>query len=217
MVIFLVGEKSTDIIYSEGEYIFSVKIYENGKEVNLKFTEPHYRSNENDDYEDAWKLGVDKNIEFLGLEMMGGTINDGQKTIRWNYYDSDFNKIDEAITGLIENDSVLWLHPPRAKFFKILEINPFPEVRFHEMSWSSDLNVGDQWGNERWKTWKGNLKIHSKYDYEKQTGIIKSEADTEIGTTKLISEFNPTKGFTKFDYTNIDGSRILLELIELRK
>ena len=101
--------------------------------------------------------------------------------------------------------------------FKILEINPFPEVRFHEITWSSDLNVGDQWGNERWKTWKGNLKIHSKYKYEKQTGIIKSEAETEIGSTKLISEFNPTKGFTKFDYTNIDGSRILLELIELRK
>lgn len=217
LVFFLIGERSTDKIYLEGEYIFSVKIFENGKEINLKFNEPYYLSNDKDLYENAWELGDDKNIEFLGLEMLDGSINGGQKAIRWNYYNSNFKKIDEEITGLIENDSVIWLHPPRTKYFKILEINPFPEVRFHEREWSTELTVGSEWGNKRWKTWKGKLKVSSKYSYEKQTGMITSKAQTEIGTTKLISEFHPEKGFTKFDYTNINGSRILLELIKVKK
>lgn len=217
LVFFLIGEKPNVKIYSEGEYIFSVKIFENDKEIYLRFNEPYYLSNEKDIYENAWELGDDKNIYFLGLEMMDGNVNSGQKAIRWNYYNSDFIKLDEEITGLIENDSVIWLHPPRTKYFKILEINPFPEVRFHESEWSTDLTVGSEWGNERWKTWKGNLKVSSEYSYEKEIGVVTSKAETEIGTTKLISEFNPEKGFTKFDYTNINGSRILLELIEVKE
>jgi len=219
LVIFIsiLGEKPSKEIYKDGEYIFSVKIIENNKEIGLKFYEPHYRTNENNNYKNAWELGKEKNIEFLGLEMMEGTINGGQKTIRWNYYNSDFKKITEEVTGLIENDSIIWLHPPRIKYFQILEINPFPEVRLHEKEWSTDLKVREQWGNKRWKTWKGNLNIISKYKFDKQKGKIVSEAHTGIGTTKLISEFNIEKGFTKFEYTNINGSRILLELIEVRR
>jgi len=210
-------DNSRDKIYTEGEYIFSLKICKNSKEVYLKFNEPHYKSNENNSYENAWELGNEKNIEFIGLELMNGTINNGQKTIRWNYYNVDFNKICEEVTGLVETDSTIWLHPPRTKYFKILEINPFPEIRLNTSEWSTDLTVGSQWGNKRWKTWKENLIIPSKYKYDISTSTVVAEATTEIGKTKLVSQLDPKKGFTKFDYTNIDGSRIVLELVEIRK
>jgi hypothetical protein len=211
-------EKFEKEIYSEGEYIFSVKIFKNDKEIGLLFTDPQYQLNNNEEqYENAWELGNEKNIEFIGLEILDGMTNGGQKAIKWNYYDKDFRRSSQEVTGLIANDDRIWFHPPRTKFFKILEINPFPEIRLNQTNWSTQLKVGDHWGNERWKTWNGVINIVSEYKLNKDKSTVTAEAKSPIGTTKLNSEFNLEQGFTKLDYQNIDGSRILMELVEIRK
>lgn len=217
LIFSLLGEKSTTGIYTEGEYIFSVQFFENNEELGLKFNQPHYQTETPGEYKNAWELGHEKNIEFIGLKIMGGTINGGQKTISWNYYNANFDKIDEELTGLIENDSRIWLHPPRSKYFEILEINPFPEIRFDETNWSTHLKVGDHWSNKKWKAWEGNITIASEYKYDKKNGEVVSIASSEIGNTQLTSKFDIEKGFTSFEYVNIDGSRILMKLIEFRK
>jgi hypothetical protein len=217
IIISFVSKKSTTDIYTEGEHIFSVQVFENDEERGLKFNQPHYQTETPGEYKNAWELGHEKNIEFIGLEIMGGTINGDQKTIRWNFYNASFDKIDEEITGLIENDSRIWLHPPRTKYFEILEINPFPEIRLDATKWSTLLKVGDHWSNKKWKVWEGNITISSEYKYDKENSDVVSIASSEIGNTQLTSRFDIEKGFTRFEYVNIDGSRIVMRLIEFRK
>jgi hypothetical protein len=133
-----------------------------------------------------------------------------------------------SMSGAIENEANVWIHPPRDKYFKILELNPFPYAKApYEIGtkWTWNLGIVDHWADERWKVWEG--QIENEYDYEitnkrtLKTGIgeiecfvIESNAKSRIGETKLTAYFNTEYGFVKLDYTNIDGSKTNLELTE---
>lgn len=129
-------------------------------------------------------------------------------------------------TGLIENEKNIWLHPPRQFLFEILELNPFPFIKYPLQignTWNWELAIGDQWADKRWKEWTGN--ILNKYQYKitrKETlntavgslecYVVESEAKSELGTTRLTSYFNEQFGFVKLMYTNIDKSTIEINI-----
>ncbi|MBI3136820.1 MAG: hypothetical protein HYZ14_19250 [Bacteroidetes bacterium] len=134
-------------------------------------------------------------------------------------------------SGVIENEKNVWMHPPRDFLFMILELNPFPFIQApYEIgnTWTWSLQIGSQWGDKRWKTWRTGIK--NKYLYEivdKQTieteigelecFIIDGRAKSELGETRLRSYFNTEYGFVKLNYTNIDSSKINLELVKFQE
>ncbi len=222
LLLFLIGPQPIKEIYDKGEFIFSVKIYKNENEMGLRFFPFQHTGENGEEFDNAWELSedliIDKNtVVYLGMEIMEGKINGDQKPYQFNYYNAEFEKIGMEATGLIENDSTIWLHPPRGRYFKILELNPFPEIRFDKEKWSTKLEVGDHWGNKRWKTWKGIIEIASEYSYNSENGKVTAIAKSELGITHLAADFDRTDGFKKLDYTNIDGSRMVLELIRKRE
>jgi len=133
-----------------------------------------------------------------------------------------------ATTGAIENEANTWIHPPREKYFEILELNPFPYIKAPfeiGTTWTWSLKIGDHWADGRWKLWTGS--IENQYNYEitdQQTlktalgdldcYVIESTATSRIGETALRAYFHLKYGFVKLVYTNIDGSKTNLELVE---
>jgi len=130
-------------------------------------------------------------------------------------------------TGLIENSKNIWMHPPRMALFKILELNPFPYVKFPceiGEEWIWKLTIGDMWGDERWKTWNGQIennyfykivekeKITTQFYENIDCWIIDATAKSELGETFLRSYFNEQIGFVKWEYINIDNSKIIFEI-----
>lgn len=155
--------------------------------------------------------------------------NYDQTVITYNYPQNNGEQRFNESTGLIENSKNVWMHPPRKKLFRILELNPFPFIQAPYKvgnKWEWTLNIGSFWGDKRWKTWK--KSITNKYNYE-ITGIkkveskfgylkcyeVKSTAKSELGETSLIAYFNLKYGFIKLAYTNIDSSKINIELLEI--
>jgi len=136
----------------------------------------------------------------------------------------DFN----SSTGVIENESNVWIHPPRQRFFKILEINPFPFIKQpYEVGnkWNWSLQIGKFWGDERWATWEESIENQYQYEITGRTEIrttagvfscliVESTASSRIGSTELISYFNEEHGFIKMEYTNIDSTKTVLELVD---
>jgi len=136
--------------------------------------------------------------------------------------------LEFSFSGAIENEANVWIHPPRDQYFEILEINPFPYIKSpYEIGnkWNWNLKIGDGWADKRWKIWEG--QIENEYSYEiidkkkidTKLGeldcyVIDSKAKSRIGETSLLSYFNLKYGFVKLDYTNIDGSKTILELSE---
>ena len=131
-------------------------------------------------------------------------------------------------SGIVENERNLWMHPMRSRLFRIVEINPFPYIQYpikKGNTWKWSLSIGSQWGDERWETWTGGIVNKYKYkitdtDCEVVTPMgtlscvkVEAVAKSRIGKTYLTAYYNDTYGFVKMDNTNIDGSRIVIDLV----
>ncbi|MCW4452770.1 hypothetical protein OK344_11190 [Kaistella sp. BT6-1-3] len=163
---------------------------------------------------------------LLGNPFSGQIDDYNQTGISYEYIMKNSRSLTMEITGVIENEPNIWIHPPRNGFFQILELNPFPYIKAPYKigtKWNWKLDIGDNWSDKRWFEWKG--RIENNYDYEivdKKTiltklgnlecFIIHSKAKSRIGETELISFFNPEFGFVKLEYKNIDGTKTILEL-----
>ncbi|MDQ3016013.1 MAG: hypothetical protein M3Q56_06065 [Bacteroidota bacterium] len=89
-------------------------------------------------------------------------------------------------------------------------------------------NIHSRYGDERWKTWIGVIEI--KFDYEivgkrllatplgtLECYEIKSTGTSVLGNSHLTAFFNAELGFVKLEYTNIDSTRLVLDLVDFKK
>ena len=143
--------------------------------------------------------------------------------------DDQWSRWPLSWSGIVENERNLWMHPNRDCLFQILELNPFPYIQYpikKGNTWKWRLSIGSQWGDKRWKTWTGGIVNKYKYriidtDCEVVTPLgtlscvkVEAVAKSRIGNTYLTAYYNDTYGFVKMDNTNVDGSRLLVDLVE---
>lgn len=149
-----------------------------------------------------------------------------QTVIRYDFKQNNGEFWNNEATGLIENRMNLWMHPPRTDFFKILELNPFPYIKIPYRignKWTWKLNIGDHWADRRWLFWKGRNDTFYEYQISDklffltkigklQCYKIDGKATSSLGITKLTAYFNEKVGFVKLHYTNIDGTKTILNI-----
>lgn len=149
-----------------------------------------------------------------------------QTVAHYKYYAGSNELFLSSHSGIVENSKNVWIHPPRDQVFQILELNPFPFIKFPAKagnSWTWQLDVGSQYGDKRWAEWDGVISLRYKYKIigkvkiETKLGFldchrVDAEADCILGKTYLTSYFNKKYGFVKLEYLNIDGSKMVLSL-----
>jgi hypothetical protein len=173
----------------------------------------------------------DETIPYLILKPnLGNPFDEGynQTAIGYLYNLNNGKSFGSEVTGAIENELNVWIHSPRSNFFKILELNPFPNIKTpYEIGnkWNWKLEIGDFWSDERWMKWEGSIENNIEYEIvdmknistkmgDLECYIINATAKNRIGETGLISYFNNNFGFVKLEYTNIDGTKTILEKVE---
>lgn len=134
-------------------------------------------------------------------------------------------------TGITEHDTAVWLHPPRAKVYRKLELSPFPMVQFPletGHSWSWPLLVGNhyivkghaEWGDEP-ELFVSHYRVAGEITLPTELGEldcykIESYTESNFARTELTAFFNQKFGFVKFEYANIDSSRLTMEILAAR-
>lgn len=157
-----------------------------------------------------------------------------QTELNYRYYliDGSVNPPVET-SGVIENEKNVWMHPwRRPRIFYYLQINPYPFIQApYEIgnSWEWDFLVGNQWGDEDWASWEGGMEFVHRYEIvaketidtpfagELECFVVEGVGTSDLGQSTLTSYFNETFGFVKFDYLNIDNSRFIINLIEVKE
>ena len=153
-----------------------------------------------------------------------------QTVILWRYLNKNGKMLTNESTGLVENENNIWMHPPRSRFFAINEANPFPYIKTPYKigtSWTWKLKFGSHWSNPAWLVWKGAVdadyayKITEQKELETPIGklmcwVVESVSTSRLGKTFLTSYFNEKYGFVQLNYTNIDGSKLFLNLKEVK-
>jgi hypothetical protein len=139
----------------------------------------------------------------------------------------DAHSSPTAYAGVVEQDSVLWSHPPRVGTYAILELSPFPYIKLPAAvghAWTWDLGVGNAWSNPAWGNWRGVMNVHSTYRVMGQRvvktrlgaltcWVVKARATCQLGTSSLELLYHPAYGFVELNYRTLNGGRIELALI----
>ena len=123
----------------------------------------------------------------------------------WPYQNSE-------TTGLIENQKMIWMHPPRSDKFSILEYFPFPEINFpvkcgkeYKRAFLGHIDFLEKSGYVRYK-----ICIHCDGN---KTEII-GNAHNKLGDWNAQYIFDNQCGFTKMEY-HYNNTIIKLELVDI--
>ncbi|MBA3665814.1 MAG: hypothetical protein H0W61_16655 [Bacteroidetes bacterium] len=139
---------------------------------------------------------------------------------------------DES-TGIIDNKKNVWIHPPRKNTFKILQFNPFPFYVLDETvsNWAWNLETGGFYMDPRWIKYTQNIKIHFNYNrmpdetIDTPMGKLTCKVTEGTGTaevpgenfkTQLKSFYHHDYGFVRLEYTNINSTKLIMQLIEAK-
>ena len=229
-------------VIDENKFNHNNKIFKVGTEFVYSY---EHITNENEicyfkntNNKQGWNFVKQNSINSSTIKRIKILVADGNPMSKHN---PDYNQTnlkysfdDEimfSMSGVIENEANLWMHPPRSSYFKILELNPFPYIKApYEIGnkWKWNLKIGDSWADKRWRKWEGSIENKCKYEIINKTKletelgvlecyVIKSNAKSRIGHTELTAFFNEKFGFVKLNYTNIDGTKTNLELIETNR
>lgn len=137
--------------------------------------------------------------------------------------------LTRELTGVIENDKNLWLHPFRMNAFQILQFSPFPFFKTNgDKPYYWNLKIGKQWQELKNFNWKGNLNLNCKYenkgekDLKIPLGTFKttqtvSSCKSKLGINSLTTYYNKNLGFIKLEYTLINNEKIILTLREINE
>tara|TARA_X000000368_G_C22825574_1_gene621034 strand:- start:422 stop:820 length:399 start_codon:yes stop_codon:yes gene_type:complete len=123
----------------------------------------------------------------------------------------------------------VWIHPfRRATYFAMLNINPYPYVKYpisigDEYKW--ELKVGgNTYTNPIWAEWEGSTnrkhlykvvnKVEKDYPFAKGAVVyhIQATSTSEIGDSSADFWFSKEFGFVEMNYTNINGTKFNFKL-----
>ena len=148
-----------------------------------------------------------------------------QRKLGWSY---TANSAPNSFSGVLENDSLLWSHPPRDGDYAILELSPYPYIKLPATAgqqWQWPLVVGSHWSDKRWATWQGNIRVVSSYRTVGQRTlasnfgpltcwVVQAKATCPQGSSTLETWYHPTYGFVCMRYRTIDGGHLTLTLVK---
>lgn len=149
-----------------------------------------------------------------------------QRNLGWSY---DATAAPRDYSGVIENDSVLWSHPPRDGDYAILQLSPYPYIKLPATAgqqWQWSLALGSHWGNKRWATWQGDMTVLSSYRTVGQRTLassfgpltcwlVEAKSTCPKGTSTLETWYHPGYGFVRLRYRTIDGGHLTLNLVKV--
>ena len=167
-------------------------------------------------------------VEILKNSLFNGTQTSGQM----DYLNAYNQSLITSWTGIIEDKNRVWWHPFRAYHFFATEFSPFPEILTPfkiGTSWNQTVRVGKNTEALEWvDDFEGNiLPVKSHYEITKKEkintafGVLKcwvvtAKAINQFGEATLISYFHEEYGFVRWDYVNIDGIRLVIDLVDFQ-
>lgn len=180
----------------------------------------------------AYKVSINDSItDTISLRTYNRVVLDGQGLVIWYYPNAQIEK--ERHTGVVENDSVIWLHPPRDYNLDVLTIVAFPTMKKPfavGTKWYWQLDVTNAWAPARLKSkkWNGLLRcnftyevtskgIHRVMNREMSCYTIETISKSKMGTTYGCHFFNAKYGFTELYYPDIFGIKLRVELISCQE
>ena len=127
------------------------------------------------------------------------------------------------VTGIIENENEVWMHPFRSNQYIFTEVAAFPLVRLpleKGTQWTSNLNIYEGWGGWSDTSLSNTYFVLGQESIDPGTGPLNTwhlQAITSapFGNSTHDYWFNEDYGFVKMTVKNYAGQLLTLELVEV--
>ncbi len=128
----------------------------------------------------------------------------------------------EDITGLVDNENELWMHPPRFKAYEYFtEFAPFPKIKFPAKvgtKWTDKFSLGTYASEKNGSEVVFDYKILT-VDTISVNPIVKQFLIAGTGKSKLGEfhaqfYFNEMDGFTRMEYISPERNTLSMQLVE---
>jgi hypothetical protein len=195
--------------------------------TNSKFTYSTYRIKGNDTL-DCYIIYLNDTVVVKSAVL---TILPGkffkQTKMKWEYLDEKGKKYRPSISGLVEDKSGIWIHPPRTGIpFIYAESAPFPEIKFPIQindSWKSSL-IGlkgyESIGLEGKVTFESLItetkNIQTELQVFENCWVIDSKGESIIGSSTHRYFFDNKYGFVFSEYCFPTGEKLILTLSDYK-
>lgn len=229
-----------NVIYTPGKsFIFDYEVYKKGDELAYQFCDTSRDSTYPPDYWALNKRSTDNNrmIAQLHMNVLKNKSQDldqgdgaqSQISYQFKHIDSSF-LATKSRTGLVENPRNIWMHPVRYNNLAILQLTPFPFVKFpltldEEYEWF--LDIGQHYGSPLWAEWNGNISHTCHYQVKEKKEInsalgqlkcyvIHARGVSPVGSSKAEFLFSEHYGFVQMNYVCVNGDVIKFSLVDVR-
>ena len=123
------------------------------------------------------------------------------------------------LTTIDEGKNSIWMHPPRSKTLKILQLAPFPQVNFNSAQWNGLFYIPKgNWGEwEKTKFKKAYFVDSIKYQQDTipEYYYVSSFSESRFGKNENNYVFHVDSGFTEMHYKIVNEGEVDLKLIDM--
>jgi len=152
-----------------------------------------------------------------------------QTAVEWHYIDEkQGNSHLIERTGVCENKTNVYLHPPRMSYMSFTQIAPHPDVTFPLRVGNTsegELKIVKGWDSLDGKTIKNYCTVKALKDEKIQNNVYKDCYLIEGENTNYVDElgvyhvkfwFNKDFGFVKLEYHKPDSTIVAMELMNVK-
>ena len=190
----------------------------------------NFRSVYHVDFYDSLKQFVKTEYVMLSVFNNRCSFDSSQYYIEWRTVKKEgdkyveFPKYQSASTGVLSNQTEVFLHPIRQKEFKKLELAPFPYIVFDKKQCEFNFDIGDHYCTAG-IYWSKNMNFKTNYQLlgEKNFMInqqlipcqeVFATSESALSNAELHFLYSNQYGFVMLHYLNVDKTGMVFTLIE---
>ena len=159
-------------------------------------------------------------VDSIGIYVIGEEVYEQISIEFKRYVQGSYYENQRISTGVIENDSLIWVHPYRADWFKILNLSPYPQYSpfWENGEFRDSLTVGGRYIEDTKVAAGKSIVVRSFYTSYVKDGIVtvKSKSISEAGESFLEVTFDPSIGITKMKYQTISNHEVVFRLVNVK-
>lgn len=177
-------------------------------------------------------------IDTLGLFCSNVLMpeSDSEKLMEWQFltcaksgdYTINTDRYNNLSTGILNNDSILFIHPPRFGPFRILQFCPYPYIEKNETSWTWNFPIGAVWSIDSLYNPSDVDTFHIVYTMMNKTLVnspygnlscykINAVSKSKYGQAHSEFYYNNQYGFINLNMTSTNKISFRFKLLEKRK
>lgn len=173
-------------------------------------------------------LGLFCSNKFFNKELGYKTMNWGSLNNKEKGYEINDKVTDVSSTGIFSDDTMLFIHPPRYDYYKVLQLAPYPYLKFPltiGRKWQWDFEVGGRWSVDNKIKWNGIELFVNKYTVDSIMLLptiyghvkcykISAIGDSKFGRSMAVFYYSVAYGIVKMMFHTLKQQRVLFNIID---